>query len=196
MTSTCHRCFPNIRRSSFSVQVGDPPTELRLLPSTSLAQTLVVGPGGCPPNFNNYTFQSGLSGNEANPKGCSTSRGELFDRRKDQSAATVAGMGNPKVYNLIDYQTVGNYGYNFSAYGYRSNIWPQRSSNKGIQAPIAEFNDINYTWLGLLSIDVRPANYTGEDNVTVQIPSLLESLASSGNIPSRSWGYHAGSYGR
>jgi hypothetical protein len=183
--------------------VGNPGLNLRLLPSTSLPQTFVVGPGGCPPSFNIYTFRASGSGNESSPTTCSISRGGVFDSHQDQSVTSTFlsdGEDAKKVYDLSKYQAFSNYGYNLSALMYQSNLSfefsPTIPPNYSLQIPIAEFNDISYTWLGLLGIDPRSSNYSKNDNFYVEQPSLLTSMKQKGLIPSISWAYTAGSYGR
>lgn len=192
-------------RATFILQIGSPPQEVHVLPSTSLSETLIVGPGGCPnsTDFSGVKFQT----SKQEPKtACSDSRGKLYDLSVDNSKAAfdASNKSNISVYNVEAYQTLKNFGGDFPAYGFHSNVTIgytqadiQASASQSIQLPLLQFYDPNYAWVGLLGIDPRPANFTsGTPPQTSMEKSLLQSLKDSGEIKSMSWAYTAGSYNR
>jgi hypothetical protein len=200
-----HRQLTNFERSKFIVHVGSLPKPILLLPSTSLPQVFVVGEAACGGlEFQQkYTLKGAKSGLEANNFQCSSSRGGLFNHKEDQSMKSIAQgqeQYQQRDYDLSSFQTFCYHGYNFSAFLYQSNVSSGYTSaiplSRSIQAPIAEFINLIYTWLGLLGIDPRPASYTKNDGIWVGFPSLLTSMNATGIIPSISWAYTAGSYGR
>jgi hypothetical protein len=134
---------------------------------------------------------------------CYISRGDLYDRSVDKIATSIDlggtnSTGLNAVYDLTEYQTFGDFDYSLKAFAVQSNIsFGYDPSTPNYATPVFDFLDYNYTWLGLLGIDAKPVNYTsGPSAEWVPKPSLLEQLRSANVIPSRSWGYTAGSYNR
>jgi hypothetical protein len=180
---------------------------MHLLPSTSMAITLLPGTGACPPaltvNASVWYDQPDLGS-----KTCNSSRGNIYYRNRDKDVQNILGGPADQLLamSLGDYQTFSNVGYNMSAYGIMSNLsfgYEQSSSTvkSSIQIPAAEFNQYNYTWTGLLALDGRPANFTtmedGNDTnpkITHMYKSLLGFMKDTNVIPNLSWGYTAGSY--
>lgn len=197
-----------VNRSTFTVQVGHPPQEIHLLPSTSLAMTLVPGVGACPEVLMaNSSDRYNLP--YVNPHTCSSSRGNIYYRARDNDADNA--LGGPKNQStampLNDYLTFSNVGAKMEATGSLSNMSfgyaPSSPSGPGIKIPLSEFNEWNYTWTGLLSLDRRPANYTTGDEkdvtkskITTLHKSLVQTMKDTDIIPNLSWGYTAGSYNR
>ena len=68
--------------------------------------------------------------------------------------------------------------------------------NRMFEVPLAEISGYDYTWLGLLGIDGRPTNLSDHGGQDAPINSLLHSMKAAHSVPSRSWGYTAGSFNR
>jgi hypothetical protein len=181
--------------------LGSPPQQLRLLPSTSLPHSLVVGTSGCSESMTNYTYR--FSPSETIVRNCFSSRGNLYNRTLDTEVASQgpesgAPIGINYKYDLTPYQTIGNFDYNVTALGLQSNLsFGYDVGPRSYIAPVFEFAKYEFTWLGLLGIDARPVNFTASEGAAwIQKPSLIEHLRTANAIPSRSWGYTAGSYNR
>jgi len=182
---------------------------VRVLPSTSIGQLLLIDSSGCPNDWNNLMFSGDLS--------CSESRGSVYLPESNfQQILDDPSTPSVKI-NLAQSNTFKNYGVNsletnfnldnFSFGDDPSNVTTVTQLAVGKTA--AQF----VSWVGMLGLDYHPTNLidlneTLSENSTLrdnQQPvnssrvlreeSLLQKLKNAGNISSLSWAYHAGSYG-
>lgn len=159
--------------SSFTVKVGEPPQDVRVLVSTLVPETWVVLAAGC------------SSGDST----CSNSRGGLFEPSK---STTWVDQGT---WTLVEETALGYGGtsdpgdYGFDSLG----IQPIGNANGGITLPrqVIAALAVKDFYLGNLGLNPR----TPQVNASTQ-PSFLQSLRSSNDIPSLSYGYTAGAYYR
>ena len=166
--------------STFDIHVGTPPQPIRVLISTSFAQTVVV--------LNNSTEGGCIQGD---PPNCADSRGGLMDVN---SSTTWHGLGNYSLGlddNLHDY--VANYDTNshngnfgFDAVGFGSPGTAGLTLDSQLIAAIAT-NDL---YLGFLGLNKGPSPWV--DTLPESYISSLSSLKQSNNTPSLSYGYSAG----
>lgn len=159
--------------SSFVLQVGTPPQEVRVLPSTASSSTWVImeDPGcnsapipNCPAS-RGKTFNSSISG---------TWKGNL------QWSVYDLGVGD----QLRDYTVNGDYGFDTVTLGHL------RGGGPSVRGVVAAVGDTHFTWLGALGLNPRPVNFT--DKPQEPFTSLLQQLKDQGNISSLSWAYTAG----
>jgi len=158
--------------SSFTLQIGSPAQDVKVLISTASGQTLLVVPQGCTPS---------------DPSSCNITRGGLFvpDQSSTwkQSNATANGTFVLGLETNLGYTGSAEFGYDTVTMGWQGSGGP--SLDQQIVSGIAtkEF------YLGLFGLSPRPSNFTTFDD---PVPSYMANLKEKNMLPSLSWGYTAG----
>ena len=158
--------------SSFTLQVGSPPQNLKVLISTAGYQTWVVHPQGCAP---------------IDPSDCAILRGGNFIA-EESTTWTNNTVHENSTFTLglernLGYGGHGLYGYDRVQLGWQGSGGP--SLDQQIVAGIATKD----FYLGVFGLTPRPTNFTNFNN---PIPSYMENLKNRSLIPSLSWSYTAG----
>ena len=157
--------------SSFAVQVGSPPQDVRVLISSSGSALWVVLPEGC------------IS---TDPTDCPKNRGFTFNQN---ASSTWIDQG---LFSLIltAEQPLGDYvgdnsdlGLDNITLGWQGSQGPSLSRQLIAGIATKDF------YLGLLGLTNRPYNVSNFNN---EFPSPLETLYNKNQIPSLSWSYTAG----
>ena len=159
--------------SSFSMQVGTPPQNLRLLPSSSGNAVWPVLPQGC---------DSGDTGN------CGDLRGTLF---LPNASLTWADIG---LYGLVLTEEAG-LGYSGNADFGHDNItlgWPG-SRLPTLSYQVVEGIATKDFYIGSFGLNPQAVNISTLDDPQ---PSILGALVQQNKTPSTSWAYTAGAYYR
>jgi hypothetical protein len=153
--------------STFTVQVGTPAQDVRVLISTAGTATWVVVPEGCvaggPSNC------SDLRGSEFNPNASSTWEFNNYYELEMESNLGYTGSGE------FGYDTVG--------LGWQGSGGPVLDHQ--VVAGIATYE----FWLGSFGLTPRPTNFSNFDHPH---PSFVQTLQNKSLIPSLSWSYTAG----
>ena len=155
--------------SSFSIRVGNPAQNLRVLASTTVPETWVVLKTGC---------------TDQDPSGCNLARGTLFNPNTSTTWQDQGSFGLGVEINLPytgNYDN-GDYGFDSLGFGLQSN---GVTVNHSVIAAIATKD----FFLGNLGLTPRPINFTQFDDPKT---SLLTNLRNSNQIPSLTFGYSAG----
>ncbi|KUJ13774.1 acid protease [Mollisia scopiformis] len=154
--------------STFTVQVGSPAQDVRLLISTAGTSTWVVVPEGCTTD---------------DPSNCPDLRGQEF---VNHSSTT---------WQFDKFYTFGvdeNLGVDGSAeYGF-DNVgigWQGSSGATILNHQIVAGFAAQELWLGLFGLNPRPINFTDFNDPQ---PSFVQSLKNKSMIPSLTWSYTAG----
>lgn len=153
--------------STFTLRIGNPAQNVRLLPSTASQQTLVVLPLGCPPGF---------------PPECGSSRGWLFN---STSSTTWVDKGNYKllVGQNLELDDRGDFGFDSIGVG------AQGTGGPTLDHQLLGATATDTFYLGIFGLNPRATNYSGFND---PVPSYITSLKHNGSIPSVSFGYTAG----
>lgn len=153
--------------STFSLRVGEPAQNVRVLPSTSTQQTWVVIPEGCPQFYGSS---------------CANDRGWVFD---NSTSTTWKEKG---VYNLGD---EGGLGLDSSGiFGFDTvGLGLQGTGGPTLQGQLVAGIATSKFWLGSLGLDPQSTNFSTFDD---SHPGFMSNLKSNGSIPSLSFGYTAG----
>ena len=155
--------------STFVIRVGKPAQVFRVLASTTVPETWIIGTDGCTPH---------------DPSGCPDDRGNLFN---NSTSSTWEHQGNYELgveLNLpytSNYDN-GGYGYDTLGTGYPGSGGP--TVNHQVIAAV----DTKDFYLGSLGLTSRPVNFTWDDPTQ----SFLATLKNQSMIPSLSFGYNAG----
>ena len=157
--------------STFSLRVGTPVQNVRVLVGTSNPDTLVVYTLGCP------------EGKRSSTDDCPISRGALFDFNssttwKDQG---VYGLGLETNFNNTDR---GEFGIDTVGLGLSNSPGDPTLEGQVVAGIVTE--DF---WLGNLGLNVQPTNFTTFDH---PLPSFFQTLMNQNLIPSLTWSYTAG----
>jgi hypothetical protein len=147
--------------SAVGIRIGSPEQYLSVLPNILDQETWVVGSAGCDGTTT-----------------CANERGGLFTAN-ESSSFKAQGF-----YDLNFDAQLGNVGLGY--YGF-----DKLSLNDEVTARdqiVAIVNSSDY-WLGSLGLGVQQTRFTGSENVSPLLSSLVEQTNS---IPSRSFGYTAG----
>ncbi|OCK76062.1 acid protease [Lepidopterella palustris CBS 459.81] len=157
--------------STFLVQVGTPPQQVRLLPATGESSTWVVLPEGC---------------TSTGPVDCPNLRGFEF------SINLSSTWQNNAIYQLnlyeesaLGYTANAKYGYDTLTLGIDGKGLPTLEHQIIAGIATEEF------YLGNLGINPRPLNFSDLNDPQ---PSMLHTLRNQSMIPSTSWSYTAGGY--
>ena len=153
----------------------------------SLPEIYVIHPNGCPQD-QSITF-SGLT--------CDISRGGIF--KDNQSTSFISGA----VYNLDANAAFHDFGFRGVAgkaglESFELNLpketdsgTPKESSLKDLT--VIEISQYNFTWLGMLGLDIRRTNFSDIGGMGMGQESMLSMLKRKNVISSLSWAYTAGS---
>lgn len=154
--------------STFAIRVGNPPQPLRVLASTTVAETWVVLNQGCTSNDGSK---------------CANARGNLFNQNIS-STWDDHGLFELGVELNLDYNNFdnGDYGLDTLALGYTGS--GGLSLDQQVVAGIATKD----FYLGSLGLAPWPVNFTLRESS----PSYLSNLKNQSKIPSLSFGYSAG----
>lgn len=158
--------------SSFTLQVGNPVQNVKVMISTAGYQTWVVLNEGCV-----------LS----DPSTCATSRGGIFHPNESTTwmanNVTSKGLFSLGLELNLGYTGNGEYGYDTVALGWQGSGGP--SLDQQIVAGVAtkEF------YLGIFGLNPRPTNFSDYNDTT---SSYMSNLKQKSLIPSLTWGYTAG----
>ena len=162
--------------STFRIQVGNPPQQIRVLPASDQSSTWVVLPEAC-------WFED-----EEEADNCPGNRGQTFNRN-DSSSWEEHGSYELNTFIPARVGLGGSaiYGYDTIELGWAGDNMPKLPYQVVANVFTEDF------YLGSLALNPRPINFTDYNN---PIPSLLETLRknSSEPIPSTSWSYTAGSH--
>ncbi|ORY17393.1 aspartic peptidase domain-containing protein [Clohesyomyces aquaticus] len=159
--------------STFRIEVGTPPQQIRVLPASTQSSTWLVLPEAC--------------NNGAN-KTCSTDRGTIFERHNSSSYQEYGQYSlNTFLEERVGLTAEGGlYGNDTLTLGWAGDGMPtlEHQIIAGILTP-------NF-YIGSLALNPRAMNLTDYNN---PIPSLLQSMRNMATpIPSTSWSYTAGSH--
>ena len=158
--------------SSFTLQIGTPPQDVKVFISTAGYQTLPIVPEGCTPN---------------DPPGCDNLRGGVFIPSQSdtwvQNNDTANGTFTLALEENLGYTGNGEFGYDTVGLGWQGSNGP--SLDQQIVGGIAtkEF------YLGLFGLNPRPTNFSTFND---PVPSYIANLKEEGLVPSLSWSYTAG----
>lgn len=159
--------------SSFTLQIGTPPQDVKVFISTAATQTWVVVPEGC---------------GSSDPSNCPALRGGEF--ALNQSSTWVPNLIDPpsNIYDLyvesnLGYTGSGEYGFEMITLGWQGSDGPLLKNQTIAGIATEEF------YLGVFGVNPRPSNFTTFDD---PVPSYMENLRVQSLIPSTSWGYTAG----
>lgn len=144
---------------------------MKVFISTSIWQTLVVVPDGC----------------RGKPSNCTSLRGGqfLWDNSSTWQRNTANNASN--VYYLLVDPQLGYTGK--AALGFDVVSLAGTPGATLLNQTVAGFASMD-SYLGLLGIDPRASNFTGDSGGP--IPSYLQNLRIESMIPSLAWGYTAG----
>ncbi|TVY38218.1 Candidapepsin [Lachnellula subtilissima] len=163
--------------SSFSLQVGTPSQDVKVLISTAGTQTWVVAPDGCTPT---------------DPSNCATLRGGEY--LLNQSNTYVPNLTNlsSNIYNLSFESSLGDtglgrYGFDDVTLGWQGSGGPMLKNQTVAGIATKAF------YLGIFGLTPRPSNFTEFND---PIPSYMENLRNQSLIDSTSWAYTAGNQNR
>ncbi|TVY32123.1 Candidapepsin [Lachnellula occidentalis] len=176
----CHSGISRLSRdgndgpwSSFSLQVGTPSQNVKVVISTAGTQTWVVAPDGC------------IS---TDPTNCATLRGGEY--MFNESNTYVPNLTNlsSNIYNLSFESSLGDtglgrYGFDDVTLGWQGSGGPILKNQTIAGIATKAF------YLGIFGLTPRPSNFTEFNN---PIPSYMENLRNQSLIPSTSWAYTAG----
>ena len=154
--------------SSFAVQIGTPPQEVRTFISWSVYQTWAVLPDGCVA-AENYAA-------------CATTRGGAYNESLSTS------FQERGTYDLWVGRTLGLYGN--AVYGYDTvTLQGNGGSGPTLQHTTVGGYALETFYVGVFGINPKPTNFTGFNNGS---PSYMTLLKEQNHIPSVSFGYTAG----
>ena len=160
--------------SSFTLLIGTPPQDVKVLISRAGYQTLPGLPQGC------------IS---SDPSNCATIRGGLYNPNLSttwvKNNATANSTLTLNLENDLGYSDNGLYGYDTVQRGWQGAGGP--SLKHQIIGGIATKD----FFLGYFGVNPRPTNFTGT-GFNDPIPSYLANLREINMIPSLSWSYTAG----
>jgi hypothetical protein len=158
--------------SSFKIQIGTPPQNIKIFISTAASDTLVIVPEGCA---------------SSNLPNCRELRGGMFYLNQSttwvQNNATISD--NLYYLNLeseLGYNGTGEFGFDKIALA-GSSGGPILENQTVAGIATEDF------YLGLFGLNPRPSSFASRNNA---IPSYLQNLKDQSLIPSISWSYTAG----
>jgi hypothetical protein len=153
--------------STFTVQVGTPAQNVRVLISTAGSATWVVVPEGCV-----------LDG----PSNCADLRGQDFQRNAS-STWEFNDYYELLLESNLGYTGSGGFGFDKVGLGWQGSGGPLLDHQVVAGIATEDF------WLGTFGLTPRPTNFTDFNDPQ---PSFMETLQNKSLIPSLSWSYTAG----
>jgi len=159
--------------STFTLQIGTPPQNVKVLISTASTQTWAVATEGC--GAGDITDCPELRGGQYNYTASSTWISNLAN-----ASNNIYELGLVSSLGLIGN---GRYGFDDITLGFQGSGGPTLKNQTIAGIAAKEF------FMGLFGLTARPSNFTNYDN---PIPSYMENLRNQSMIPSLSWGYTAG----
>ncbi len=153
--------------STFTVQVGSPAQNVRLLISTAGTATWVILPEGCP------------TGSRAE---CVNLRGQQFNWNAS-SSWQFNDYYDLVLQSNLGYAGSGAFGFDRVALGWQGDGGPVLDHQVVAGIATEDF------WLGSFGLTPRPTNFTDFNGPQ---PSFLQTLQNKSEIPSLSWSYTAG----
>lgn len=153
--------------SSFTIQVGTPPQDVRVLISTAGTATWVVVPEGCTSD---------------GPSNCDGLRGQEFNVNKS-STWRFNNYYELLLESNLGYTGTGEFGFDTVGLGWQGSGGPVLDSQ--VVAGIASQD----FWLGSFGLTPRPTNFTDFNDPQ---QSFMQTLKNKSMIPSLSWAYTAG----
>ena len=158
--------------SSFYIEIGSPPQDVKVLISTASYQTWAVLPQGC---------------DASDPPDCATSRGGQFIPSESSTwkynNESANGTFTLELETNLDYSGNGDYGYDTIVLGYQGSNGPSLQQQTIAGIATKEF------YLGIFGLNPRSTNFSTLDN---PVPSYMANLKDRSLIPSLSWAYTAG----
>lgn len=158
--------------STFRIEIGTPPQQIRVLPASSQSSSWVILPEAC--------TSSTISD-------CAPKRGRTY-LRNESSTWTEYGPYelNTFIQKRVGLNGDGLYGYEKLTLGWAGDAGPTLDRQMVAGIISEDF------YLASLALNPRPNNFTDFNN---PIPSLIQSLRNSTNpIPSNAWSYTAGAH--
>lgn len=153
--------------STFTVQVGTPAQNVRVLISTAGSATWVVVPEGCP---------------DGGVFDCTDLRGQSFNLNAS-STWKFNDYYELVLESNLDYAGTGGFGFDKVGIGWQGDGGPVLENQVVAGIAIEDF------WLGSFGLTPRPTNFS---NFNDPQPSFVETLKNKSMIPSLSWSYTAG----
>lgn len=156
--------------SSFPLQVGTAPQNVRAMVGTSAFATITIGAGGCEP--------AELFGDS-----CADSRGALF--LPNESLTWVENS----IFNLgieinLGLDTTATAGFDTITLGWQGSGGPSVEHSTIFSLEVQDY------WVGIFGLNPAPTNFSGRFNDPQ--PSFIQQLVNNDTIPSLSYGYTAG----
>lgn len=167
--------------STFSLIVGEPKQNARVLVSTASQQIWVVNRQACVQNITDSTTGQITQYNVLDSD-CQDSRGFLYNTTE---SSTWHSKGFFQLWIEKNLGLVGNglYGFDSVGLGFQGGEGPTVENTTIGTLVTANF------WLGHLGLHPKPTNFSAFEEA---IPSYMTNLFNQGNIPSLSFGYTAG----
>ncbi|KAK0115902.1 hypothetical protein ONS95_012947 [Cadophora gregata] len=159
--------------STFTLQIGTPPQNVKVLVSTASTQTWAVATEGC--GAGDITECPKLRGGQYNYTASSTWVSNLANVSNN-----IYGLGLESALGLTGN---GRYGFDDITLGFQGSGGPTLKNQTIAGIAAKDF------FMGLFGLTARPSNFTSFDN---PVPSYMENLRNQSMIPSLSWGYTAG----
>ncbi|KAH9217588.1 aspartic peptidase domain-containing protein [Leptodontidium sp. 2 PMI_412] len=159
--------------STFTLQIGTPPQNVKVLVSTASTQTWAVATEGC---------------GAGDVTDCPKLRGGQYNYTASSSwVPNLANVSN-QIYELglesaLGLKGNGRYGFDDITLGFQGSGGPTLKNQTVAGIAAKEF------FMGVFGLTARPSNFTNYDN---PIPSYMENLRNQSMIPSLSWAYTAG----
>jgi hypothetical protein len=167
--------------NTFSLRVGDPQENVRVLISTASQQIWVINRQACISNVTDPSTGQITQYNAFNAE-CESSRGFLFNTTTSES---WQNKGFYQLWLEKNLGLVGNGLYGFDSVGLGL---PGEQGPSVTNTTIGTLVTANF-WLGHLGLHPKPTNFSAFEP---PIPSYMTSLFDQKSIPSLSFGYTAG----
>jgi len=162
--------------STFTLRVGDPPVQWRVLPATNIQDIWVPLPQACVlDHFDSCLHNRGVAANV-------TAAHQVF--QLNQSSSWVKeGIYNLLSEDNLNYTGNGEYGFDTVSLG------PPSLGGPSLSHQVVAGIVTNDFYLGQFGLGPKPANFSDFND---PIPSYMKTLANTNIIPSLSFGYTAG----
>ncbi|OCK83461.1 acid protease [Lepidopterella palustris CBS 459.81] len=158
--------------STFRIQVGTPPQQVRILPALDQSSTWLVAPEGC------QTLDSSI---------CPNNRGYLYERN---ASSTWDQYGSYALSTFLESRVGldgdGLYGYDTIQLGWQGDGLPSVTHQVVACIATTEF------FIGSLALNPRPMNFTNFNDPQASFMQSLRNMSTP--IPTTSWSYTAGAY--